>query len=181
MPELPDVHVYVERLDAHVRGHVLRRVRMRSAFLLRSVDPPLSSADGRVVRSVERLGKRIVLGLGEEVDAAPDLFLVLHLMIAGRLRWKSAGAAVPGKVGLAAFDFDGSEMHVCSDCVCSHFDDSGHRLTALDAPGTEDDITTIVTGSMVGNRRAQRHRQTGGLNAPGYLLAPVGVYFSRQI
>ncbi len=119
MPELPDVTVYVERLRAHVGGRVLRRVRMRSAFLLRSVDPPLSAVDGRVVRSVERIGKRLVLGFGDAEDGAAahdapapddasdaDLFLVLHLMIAGRLRWKAPGAAVPGKVGLAAFDFD---------------------------------------------------------------------------
>ena len=99
MPELPDVDVYVERLFALAGGEVLEGVRIASPFLLRSVDPPVSELTGRTLRSVERLGKRIVLGLDG------DLFAVIHLMVAGRLRWKKAGAAVPGRVGLAAFDF----------------------------------------------------------------------------
>ncbi|MCB9898882.1 MAG: formamidopyrimidine-DNA glycosylase [Planctomycetes bacterium] len=100
MPELPDVTVYVERLVAHVGGRVLRKVRLKSPFLLRSVDPPLSAVEGRAVREVQRLGKRIVFGFDD------GLFLVLHLMIAGRLRWRKPGAGLPGKIGLAAFDFD---------------------------------------------------------------------------
>ena len=99
MPELPDVDVYVERLFALAGGEVLEGVRIASPFLLRSVDPPVSELAGRTLRSVERLGKRIVLGLDG------DLFAVIHLMVAGRLRWKKPGAAVPGRVGLAAFDF----------------------------------------------------------------------------
>ena len=99
MPELPDVTVYVERLEALVVGRPLRRVRLKSAFLLRSVEPRLAEAHGRSVREVRRLGKRIVFGLDE------DLFLVLHLMVAGRLRWRQAGAGIPGRMGLAAFDF----------------------------------------------------------------------------
>lgn len=99
MPELPDVDVYVERLFALAGGEVLEGVRIASPFLLRSVDPPVSELTGRTLRSVERLGKRIVLGLDG------DLFAVIHLMVAGRLRWKKPGAAVPGRVGLAAFDF----------------------------------------------------------------------------
>ncbi len=100
MPELPDVSVYVERLEALVGGRPLLRVRSKSPFLLRTVDPPLSEAHGRRVRGVERLGKRIVFALEDE------LFLVLHLMVAGRLRWRDPGAAVQGRVGLAAFDFE---------------------------------------------------------------------------
>ena len=100
MPELPDVTVYVERLAAHVGGKELRKVRLKSPFLLRSVDPPLASVEGRAVREVRRLGKRIVFAFDDE------LFLVLHLMIAGRLRWRKPGAGLPGKMGLAAFDFD---------------------------------------------------------------------------
>jgi formamidopyrimidine-DNA glycosylase len=99
VPELPDVTVYVERLAARVIGQPLERVRVKSPFLVRSFDPPLTAAFGRRVRDVRRLGKRIVLGLED------DLFLVIHLMIAGRLRWRPRGANVPGKVGLAAFDF----------------------------------------------------------------------------
>jgi formamidopyrimidine-DNA glycosylase len=99
MPELPDVTVYIEALEARIAGARLDRVRLASPFLLRSVDPPLSAAAGRRVTALRRLGKRIVIGL------EGDVFLVLHLMIAGRLHWKPAGAKVPGKIGLAAFDF----------------------------------------------------------------------------
>lgn len=99
MPELPDIVVYIERLRARVQGQSLNRVRLVNPFLLRSVDPPLSEANGRTVMDLRRLGKRIVF------DLEPDLFLVLHLMIAGRLHWKPPGAKPPAKIGLAAFDF----------------------------------------------------------------------------
>ena len=100
MPELPDVHVYVEALDRHLTGARLDDVRLRSPFLLRSIEPPLSELAGRTVVGFSRLGKRIVF------QFESDLALVLHLMIAGRLRWRAAGAGMPGKIGLAAFDFD---------------------------------------------------------------------------
>src|SRR5581483_7489073 len=99
MPELPDIEVYLDCLRPRVVGQPLRRVRLVNPFLLRTVDPPVFDAEGRTVGGVRRLGKRIVFALDG------DLFLVLHLMIAGRLHWKPAGAKVPGKVGLAAFDF----------------------------------------------------------------------------
>jgi formamidopyrimidine-DNA glycosylase len=101
MPELPDVAVYVEQLARRVSGETLRKVRLKSPFVLRSVSPPLGAAEGRRVEAVRRLGKRIVLSL------EGDLHLVIHLMIAGRLRWKPgpAPAPIPGKLGLAAFDF----------------------------------------------------------------------------
>ncbi len=99
MPEYPDVTVYVERLDALCTGRVLERVRLGSPFLLRTVDPPLSEAHGKRVVGFERIGKRIVFALDDE------LFLVIHLMIAGRLRWRKAGAVLPRGNGLAAFDF----------------------------------------------------------------------------
>jgi formamidopyrimidine-DNA glycosylase len=99
VPELPDVTLYVERLAPLVVGETLQGVRLASPFLLRSVEPPLAAAAGRRVDAVRRLGKRIVLAL------EGGLFLVLHLMVAGRLRWRPAGAAIPGRHGLAAFDF----------------------------------------------------------------------------
>ena len=99
MPELPDVTVYIEALDARIRGATLLRVRLAKPFVLRSVDPPLSAVASRVVVGLRRLGKRIV------VELEGDVFLVIHLMIAGRLHWKAAGAKPPGKIGLAAFDF----------------------------------------------------------------------------
>ena len=99
VPELPDVDLYVERLAPRVLGQPLLRVRLANPFLLRSVEPPISSVEGRRVTGLRRLGKRIVIGLEDQ------LFLVLHLMISGRLRWRPAGTRVPGKLGLAAFDF----------------------------------------------------------------------------
>jgi formamidopyrimidine-DNA glycosylase len=104
VPELPDVTVYVERLVPRIVGQSLARVRLRTPFLLRSVDPPLDVAFGRKALAVSRLGKRIVIALEDE------LFLVLHLMIAGRLHWREAGAKVSGKVGLAAFDFSNGTL-----------------------------------------------------------------------
>jgi formamidopyrimidine-DNA glycosylase len=99
MPELPDITVYVEALEKRVLGRELEGARVQSPFLLRTFDPPLDSVRGRCVRTVRRLGKRIVLGLDG------DLWLVLHLMIAGRLHWKPRGVKLSGKVALAAFDF----------------------------------------------------------------------------
>jgi formamidopyrimidine-DNA glycosylase len=100
MPELPDVTVYVEALEARIGNAMLQQVRLASPFLLRTVEPPLAAVLGTRVRKVRRLGKRIAITLDD------DLHLVLHLMIAGRLRWRELGAKVPGRLGLAAFDFD---------------------------------------------------------------------------
>src|SRR2546428_4825195 len=99
MPELPDVVLYIEALEPRLRGARLERVRLLSPFVLRSVDPPLAAAAGRTVSGLRRLGKRIVIGL------EGDLFLVLHLMIAGPLHWRPVRARPPGKICLAAFGF----------------------------------------------------------------------------
>jgi formamidopyrimidine-DNA glycosylase len=102
MPELPDVVVYIEALRSHVAGRRLERIRLLSPFVLRSVDPPIDAVQGQAVLSVHRVGKRIVLELEHE------LFLVIHLMIAGRLRWREPGQkpGVSGRIVLAAFEFD---------------------------------------------------------------------------
>ena len=100
MPEFPDVCVYVERLNALTEGQRLKRVRLKSSFVLRTYEPPLSSVDGKLMRGAERLGKRLVFALEDE------LYLVLHLMIAGRLRRREPGGKIPGKIGLAALDFE---------------------------------------------------------------------------
>ena len=104
MPELPDITVYVESLEQRLAGQTLQRIRLASPFLLRSVDPPVSEAHGRAVTGVRRMGKRIVIAL------AGDLFLVIHLMVAGRFRWAASGAKIPAKPGLAAFDFPGGTL-----------------------------------------------------------------------
>ena len=99
MPELPDIELYLAALRPRVLGHAVQRTRVASAFFVRTFDPPLSALEGRVVMTLGRLGKRLVFGFDE------DLFAVVHLMIAGRLRWLEPGAKIPGKLGLAAFDF----------------------------------------------------------------------------
>jgi formamidopyrimidine-DNA glycosylase len=101
MPELPDITIYIEALAPRVLGHPLERLRIGNPFIVRTIDPPPAELAGRRVTDLRRLGKRIVFALEQ------DLFVVLHLMIAGRLRWRERGAAIPGKVGLAAFDFPG--------------------------------------------------------------------------
>jgi formamidopyrimidine-DNA glycosylase len=99
MPEYPDIIVYMERLRPRIEGQILDRLRLASPFLLRTVEPPIAKAEGKRVLGLRRLGKRIILCL------EMDLFLVLHLMIAGRLHWKEPGSKLPGRIGLAAFDF----------------------------------------------------------------------------
>ena len=104
MPELPDITVYVEALERRIVGAPLAAVRIRSPFLLRTFEPPVESARGRAVREVRRLGKRIGIGLDG------DLWLVLHLMIAGRLRWKPRGVKLTAKGYLAALDFPAGSL-----------------------------------------------------------------------
>ncbi len=100
MPELPDIELYLHVLRSHTVGQTLNAVRLRSAFLLRTVEPPLSAAHGQPVTGFHRIGKRIVF------EFPDDLFFVLHLMIAGRLQWKKPDAKIGGRMDLAAFDFD---------------------------------------------------------------------------
>lgn len=99
MPELPDLSVYRDRLEARIGGVRLDAIRIASPFVLRSVAPPVSAAGGRVVQGVRRLAKQLV------IELEGRLFIVIHLMVAGRLQWRRAGAVVPKRIGLAAFDF----------------------------------------------------------------------------
>ncbi len=99
MPELPDLSVYLEAMGRFIDGQVLLGVRLGSPFVVRSVDPPMSAVHGKKVKELRRIGKRLVLGL------EGDLFIVIHLMVAGRLHWKPAGAKLAGRAALAAFDF----------------------------------------------------------------------------
>jgi formamidopyrimidine-DNA glycosylase len=128
MPELPDVTVYLEHLERRVLGRRMQGVRLASPFVLRSVDPPLREVHGKKMIGLRRLGKRLVFELED------DLFLVLHLMIAGRLHWKPLGAKVPGRIGLAAFDFVGAG------------DDDGGTLTLTEASGKKRAWLRLVRG-----------------------------------
>jgi formamidopyrimidine-DNA glycosylase len=104
MPEYPDITIYIERLEAFVQGQRLEQIRLAGPFFLRTAEPPIKSIHGARIRGFERMGKRIVFVFEEEQ------FLVLHLMIAGRLRWRKKGCKLPGKVGLALFDFPNGSL-----------------------------------------------------------------------
>jgi len=104
MPELPDIAAYISALEPRIIGQPLKRVRLASAFLLRTAQPPITNAEGRVVRALQRIGKRIAIGV------EGDLWLVLHLMIAGRLHWRPAGERLSGRQSLAAFDFPNGSL-----------------------------------------------------------------------
>src|SRR5713226_7831829 len=104
MPELPDLTVYLDFLQSHIVGQTLERIRLASPFVLRTADPPLKAAENKRVLGLRRSGKRLIFQLED------DLFLMIHLMIAGRLRWKERGAAITGKIGLAAFDFSNGTL-----------------------------------------------------------------------
>ena len=104
MPELPDIAAYISALEPRIIGHPLKRVRLASAFLLRTAQPPLASVEGRVVRELRRIGKRIAIGVEY------DLWLVLHLMIGGRLHWRFPDTKLAGRQSLAAFDFSAGTL-----------------------------------------------------------------------
>ena len=176
MPELPDVVVYLEALEARIEGRVLEGVRLGSPFVLRSVDPPLSACAGRSVIGLRRLGKRIVIALDGE------LFLVIHLMVAGRLRWKKAGAKIPGKLGLAAFDFDSgtlllteagsrkrASLHVAAgDRALAEHDRGGLEVLDAELPAFADAV------------RREKHTLKRTLTDPR-LLSGIGNAYSDEI
>ena len=104
MPELPDIVTYISALETRIVGQTLQRVRFTSPFLLRTVQPPIATVENLVVRELRRVGKRIAMGMGG------DLWLVLHLMIAGRLHWRPQEAKLGGRQNLAAFDFPNGSL-----------------------------------------------------------------------
>src|SRR5215831_4645162 len=135
MPELPDVTIYVEHLERRIAGQTLERLRISSPNLLRTFDPPASEVNGRTVLGVRRMGKRIVIALED------DYFLGLHLMIAGRLRWRDRGAKLPGRVGIAAFDFPNGTLLLTEASTKQraglHVLRGEEAVRALDAGGVE--------------------------------------------
>jgi formamidopyrimidine-DNA glycosylase len=176
MPELPDLAVYVEAIATRVAGEPLERVRLGSPFLLRSADPPISAAEGRAVRTVLRRGKRVVLAL------EGDLFLALHLMIAGRLHWKERGAKLPGRVGLAAFDFPRGTL-VLTEAgtkrrAALHLVRGEDALAALDRGGVEP-LAVDLAGFTAALRR-ENHTLKRALTDPR-LFSGIGNAYSDEI
>lgn len=176
MPELPDIELYLHALRTHVVGETLERVRLASPFLLRSVAPPLSTAEGRQVRDVRRLGKRIVF----ELDG--DLFLVLHLMIAGRLRWKSLGVKIPRRLGLAAFDFAAGSIVLTeagSKKRASLFVVAGEEELATHDPGGLEVLAADLE-SFATALRAHSHTLKRSLTDPR-IFSGIGNAYSDEI
>ena len=176
MPELPDVELYLHALRTHVEGRVLERVRLGSPFLLRSVRPPLADAYGRRVAGLRRLGKRIVFAM------EGDLFLVLHLMIAGRLRWKAPGVKVPRRLGLAAFDFaDGSLLltEAGTKKRASLYVVEGEEALAEHDPGGLE-VLESDPGEFAATLGAHRHTLKRALTDPR-ILSGIGNAYSDEI
>jgi formamidopyrimidine-DNA glycosylase len=176
VPELPDIEVYVEALARRTVGEPLRAVRLGSPFLLRSADPPLRAAEGKRVLAVRRLGKRIVLALED------DLFLVLHLMIAGRLHWKEPGARLPGRVGLAAFDFPAGSL-VLTEAgtkrrAALHLVRGEAGLAALDRGGLEP--LGATPAAFEAALRRENHTVKRALTDPS-LFSGIGNAYSDEI
>jgi len=176
VPELPDIEVYIDHLRRRIVGQPLEHVRVSSPFLVRSFDPPLREVEGKTVRTVHRLGKRIVLDL----DA--DLHLVLHLMVAGRLRWKDPGAGVPGKVGLAAFDFPSGTLILTEASTKKraslHLVRGDQALAALDPGGLEPLGSTREAFAEA--LRRESHTVKRSLTDP-HLFSGIGNAYSDEI
>ncbi len=176
MPELPDISVYVERLAARAAGQVLRRLQLLNPFVLRTAVPPIGSSEGRRVLGVERLGKRVVLQL------EGDLFLVIHLMIAGRLRWLEPKAKLPGRIALARFDFDGGSLLLTEAGTqrraSLHLVQGREALAALDAGGI--DVMTIDAAAFAHRLRSESHTLKRSLTDP-HLFSGIGNAYSDEI
>jgi formamidopyrimidine-DNA glycosylase len=134
MPELPDIAAYISALEPRIVGQPLKQVRIASAFLLRTAQPPIANAEGHVVRELRRIGKRIAIGLDN------DMWLVLHLMIAGRLHWKPPGAKLAGRNQLAAFDFSSGSL-VLTEAGTK-------RRASLHVFGGEDGLRSVDPGGI---------------------------------
>jgi formamidopyrimidine-DNA glycosylase len=176
MPELPDIAAYLSALEARIAGEPLQRVRLASAFLLRTAQPLVASVEGHVVRELRRVGKRIALG----VDG--DLWLVLHLMIAGRLHWREAGAKLAGRQSLAAFDFPNGSL-VLTEAGSKHRASlhilSGEEsLRSLDAGGIE--VFSSDPASFRSALTAENHTLKRALTDPR-LLSGIGNAYSDEI
>ena len=176
MPELPDVVVYIEALGRRILGHRLERVTIRTPFLLRSIEPPVAAVEGRTVREIRRVGKRVALGFED------DVWLAIHLMIAGRLHWKTSTAKTGGKNVLALFEFDcgvlvlteaGSQRR-----AALHMAAGEAGLAALDAGGAEP--LEIDAETFAAILTADNHTLKRSLTDP-HLFSGIGNAYSDEI
>lgn len=176
MPELPDVQVYVERLDALTTGAVLRRVHLPSPFVLRSVEPRISALEGLRPRGARRLGKRLVWSFEEE------LYLVIHLMVAGRLRWKPPEQKLHGRNGLASFTFDDGALHLTEAGTkrraSLHVVSGEAAVNALDPGGLE--IAGTPLPDLQARLRSESHTLKRALTDPR-LFSGIGGAYADEI
>jgi formamidopyrimidine-DNA glycosylase len=176
MPELPDITAYITALEPRIIDQPLEHVRVASAFLLRTVRPPVASVEGRVVRALRRIGKRIAIG----VDG--DLWIVLHLMIAGRLHWRPPGAKLAGRQNLAAFDFPHGSL-VLTEAgtkrrASLHLFEGEEALRSIDPGGIDvfsSDLNGFREALMIENRTLKR-----ALTDPR-ILSGIGNAYSDEI
>ena len=176
MPELPDIELYLHALESRIVGQRLDRIRLASPFLVRSFDPPIDHANGKKVVSLRRLGKRLVWEL------EGDLFLVIHLMIAGRFKWLDRGAKIPGKVGLAAFDFENGSLILTeagSQRRASLYLVKGEQELASHDPGGLEVLTSSAKQFGEALTR-ENHTLKRALTDP-HLLSGVGNAYSDEI
>jgi len=176
MPELPDVEVYLDALRRYVVGRTLRGFRLGSPFVLRTVAPQPADAVGRDIVSVSRIGKRVVIAFDD------DLWFVIHLMIAGRLRWRKPGAGLPGRRGLAAFDFDDGTLLLTEEGrkkrASLHVVGSREDLDALDPGGVDvADLSSEVFATIL--RRDNRTLKRA-LTDP-HIFSGIGNAYSDEI
>jgi formamidopyrimidine-DNA glycosylase len=176
VPELPDILLYLHALRPRVVGQRVEAARLANPFLLRSIDPPLSAVEGRTILALERLGKRVVF------EAGGDLFLVFHLMIAGRFRWKEPGARIPGKVGLLALDFEHGSLILTE--AGTKRQASLHVVAGRDALKQHDpggiDVMTASRGEFAAALVRDNHTLKRALTDP-HLFSGIGNAYSDEI
>ena len=176
MPELPDIVVYIEALETRILGQTLERVRLASPFLLRTTSPPLAAAEGKKVRELRRLGKRIAVRLDD------DIWLVLHLMIAGRLHWRARGVPLPRKRALAGFDFPSGSLLLTEagsqKRAALHVVRGDEDLRALDPGGLE--VLRADLGAFSHTLTSANHTLKRALTDPR-LFSGIGNAYSDEI
>jgi formamidopyrimidine-DNA glycosylase len=176
LPELPDVELYLSALRSHVAGQRLNRARLTSPFLLRTVSPPLDALHGRRVERFERAGKRIVW------QFEGHLFAIFHLMIAGRFRWRDVGAAIPGKVGLLAFDFDTGTLLLTEagskKQASLHIVEGRAAVDTFDPGGV--DVSSLAVSEFATVLRRENHTLKRALTDPR-LFSGIGNAYSDEI
>ena len=176
MPELPDVTVYLEALDARIKGKRLERVRLLNPFLLRTADPPIASVEGKAVTSLLRVGKRIVLAL------EGDLFLVVHLMIAGRLHWSDKGSEKRGRNVLALFEFENGTLSLTEAGTkrraSLHVVRGEAGLKALDPGGL--DVMRVELAQFAQQLKSENHTLKRAITNP-HLFSGIGNAYSDEI